>query len=99
MPLESLTCKKMYSAPRLNKLTPEQAQLLLLGHATCGDQGAKDLLDVIYPAFEPQGNDDVLADLADGGSALMTPRMPSVIRRVFAAIGRTRDNFHRLVRG
>jgi len=55
MPLESQLCKKTYSAPRLNKLTPEQARLLLLGHATCGDQGAKDLLEVIYPAFQSEG--------------------------------------------
>ena len=41
--------RKTYSPPQLNKLTTEQARLLLIGHATCGDQGAKDLLDVLYP--------------------------------------------------
>jgi hypothetical protein len=49
MPLQSETRKKTYSPPKLNKLTPDQATLLLTGHATCGDQGAKDLLDVLYP--------------------------------------------------
>ncbi len=45
---DSQTELKPYSSPRLNKLTPEQAKLLL-GQATQGDQGAKDLQDVIFP--------------------------------------------------
>jgi hypothetical protein len=49
MPLDSRTRLKTYSPPKLNKLTPEQAKLLLIGHATVGDEGAKDLLDVLYP--------------------------------------------------
>jgi hypothetical protein len=99
MPVESQTCKKPYTAPKLNKVTLEQANLLLIGHATCGDRGAKDLLEVIYPAFQSEGNDDASADLGNGESAFITPRMPSLIRRIFAALGRTRDNFDRLVRG
>ncbi len=46
---DSQTELKPYSSPRLNKLTPEEAKLLLLGQATQGDQGAKDLLDVLFP--------------------------------------------------
>jgi len=38
-----------YESPRLTKLTPEQAKLKLLGHLSVGDQGAKDLLDVLFP--------------------------------------------------
>jgi hypothetical protein len=49
MPLNSKTSLKAYSPPRLNKLTPEEAKLLLIGHATQGNQGAKDLLDLVYP--------------------------------------------------
>jgi hypothetical protein len=45
---DSQTELKPYSSPRLNKLTPEQAKLLL-GQASQGDQGAKDLQDVIFP--------------------------------------------------
>ncbi len=45
---DSQTELKPYSSPRLNKLTTEQAKLLL-GQATQGDQGAKDLQDVISP--------------------------------------------------
>ena len=41
MPLQSETRKKTCSPPKLNKLTPEQANLILIGHASCGDQGAK----------------------------------------------------------
>lgn len=97
MPVESQTRKKPYTAPKLNKLTLEQANLLLIGHATCGNQGAKDLLQMIYPASERI--DDVPADVESGESASITPQMPSLIRRVLAAIGRTIDNFRRLVRG
>ena len=98
MPLESQICKKPYSAPKLNKLTPEQARLLLIGHATCGDRGAKDLLEVIYPAFQSEGNDDVPLDYESGESASIIPRMPSLIRRTFAALVQANVNFHRLLR-
>jgi hypothetical protein len=40
---------KKYQKPTLRKITPEQASLMLLGHASVGDQGAKDLLAVIFP--------------------------------------------------
>jgi hypothetical protein len=99
MPVEPQICKKPYTVPKLNKLTLEQANLLLIGHATCGNQGAKDLLEVIYPTFQSEGIDDVPADVESGESASITPKMPSLIRRVLAAIGRTIDNFRRLVRG
>ncbi len=46
---DSQTEPKTYSSPKRNKVTPEQAKLLLLGQATQGDQGAKDLLDVLFP--------------------------------------------------
>ncbi len=56
MPWQSETRKKTYSPPKLSKLTPDQANLILLGHASCGDQGAKDLLDALYPLLEPEGS-------------------------------------------
>jgi hypothetical protein len=99
MPLESQICQKTYSSPRLNKLTPEQARLLLIGRATCGDRGAKDLLEVIYPAFQSEGNDCVPAYVEDAESGLITPGKSSVIRRTFAVLARARDKFHRLIRG
>jgi hypothetical protein len=98
MPLESQICHKTYSSPTLNKLTPEQARLLLIGHASCGDQGAKDLLEVIYPAFQPEQNDDVSMSCADRNLPTLTPRMPSLIRRVFTTLVRMRDNFDRWLR-
>ena len=99
MPLESQIRTKTYSAPRLNKLTPEQARLLLLGHATCGDQGAKDLLEVIYPAFQSEGNDDAPPDFGDRESAAINPGMLGFIRSSFAVLVRAGGKFHRLVRG
>jgi hypothetical protein len=44
---------KRYQTPMLRKLTPEQASLILLGHASVGDQGAKDLLALIFPDEPP----------------------------------------------
>jgi len=40
---------KKYHNPTLRKITAEQASLMLLGHATVGDQGAKDLLAIVFP--------------------------------------------------
>ncbi len=40
---------KVYSSPTLNKRTPEQAKVWLVEQATQGDQGAKDLLSVLFP--------------------------------------------------
>lgn len=39
----------VYHPPRVTRLTPEQAKLKLLGHLSVGDQGAKDLLDLLFP--------------------------------------------------
>ncbi len=98
MPLQSETRQKTYSPPKLNKLTPEQAKLLLLGHAGCGDQGAKDLLDVLYPAAEHDGKHDVPAYFEEGKPAQIKPRTSRLIRRAVTALESTRENFHRFVR-
>jgi hypothetical protein len=39
--------KKPYVKPTVTKLTDEQAKLKLLGLASTGDQGAKDLLEML----------------------------------------------------
>jgi len=41
--------RKPYEPPKLQKLTPEQAKLLLIGRASVGDQDATELLELIYP--------------------------------------------------
>jgi hypothetical protein len=38
-----------YEKPTLTKLTPEQAKLKLLGHASKGDKGAQELLELMFP--------------------------------------------------
>jgi len=45
----SETSKKEYQAPIVRRLSSEQAKLLLLGHASIGDQGAKDLMNLVFP--------------------------------------------------
>ena len=39
-----------YERPMLRKLTPEQGTLLALGYAMQGDQGAKELLEQLFPS-------------------------------------------------
>ena len=41
--------RKSYEPPILRKLTREQAILFLVGHAYIGDQGAKELMDRLFP--------------------------------------------------
>jgi len=47
---EAAKARKPYVKPSATKLTHEQAKLKLLRHATMGDQGAKDLLEMMFPA-------------------------------------------------
>lgn len=46
--------RKPYGKPTVTKLTPEQAKLKLLGHASMGEQGAKDLLKMMFPEVPPK---------------------------------------------
>jgi hypothetical protein len=46
---EAAKTKKPYIKPTAANLTHEQAKLKLLGHASTGDQGAKDLLEMMFP--------------------------------------------------
>jgi hypothetical protein len=41
--------QKCYEKPEFRKLTPEQARLLLVGYASIGDQGASDLMELVFP--------------------------------------------------
>ncbi len=40
---------RQYEPPQLNRLTPEQAKLKLLGSLSVGNEGARDLLDLVFP--------------------------------------------------
>jgi len=41
--------RKPHRKPTAIKLVPEQAKLKLLGYASMGDEGAKDLLEMMFP--------------------------------------------------
>jgi hypothetical protein len=41
--------RQPYEKPTATKLTPEQAKPKLLAHAMIGDEGVKELLDLIVP--------------------------------------------------
>ena len=45
--------RKTYTSPKLNKLTPKEAHLLLESQAAQGDEAAKDLLDLLFPTKMP----------------------------------------------
>ena len=47
--IPQMAAHKKYEKPAIRKLTPEQGKLLLIGHASLGDQGAKDLLELMFP--------------------------------------------------
>lgn len=99
MPLPSEARKKTYTPPRLNKLTPEQANLILLGHASCGDQGAKDLLDVLYPPRERDARPGVGAHLDQEKRGQSMSGRSRLIHRALTALQSTREDFRRLIRG
>lgn len=41
--------RKSYERPQLRRPTSDQAILFLTGHAYIGDQGARDLLELLFP--------------------------------------------------
>ncbi len=98
---DSQTELKTYSSPRLNELTPEQAKLLLLGQATQGDQGAKDLLDVIFqdPNSDEQKVSPYLGEKPGGLVTRNTPRASRLIIRALMIPQAVRESFMRFVRG
>jgi hypothetical protein len=49
-PFSETTAPRKYQKPALRQITPEQATLLLIGHATIGDQGAKEFMEVVFLA-------------------------------------------------
>jgi len=97
---DSQTELKPYSSPRLNKLTPEQAKLLL-GQATQGDQGAKDLQDVIFP--DPNSNEQQVSPcLGERPGGIVTRNTPKASRLLIRALmipQSVRRSFMRFVRG
>jgi|SRR5579863_9222871 len=98
MPLQSETRKKTYTSPRLNKLTPEQASLVLIGHASCGDQGANDLLALLCPPSE-RGSHSGCSNSEDENPVQAKPAPSGVIHRALTALQSTREDFRRFVRG
>jgi hypothetical protein len=48
--------RKPYEKPTATRLTPEQAKLKLLRHASTGDEGARDLLEMMSPEVPTQNS-------------------------------------------
>jgi hypothetical protein len=49
MLLHAETSPNTYSSPKLKKLTAEQAKPFLVQHANRGNQGAQNLLELLFP--------------------------------------------------
>ena len=98
MSLQSEARKKTYSPPKLNK-PPEQAQLILTGHSTCGGQGATNLLGVLYPSPEPERNHNVCANFEDEQPAQVEPETSRLMRRALTVLQSSREDFHWFARG
>jgi hypothetical protein len=49
-PFSETAAPRKYQKPALRQITPEQATLFLIGHATIGDQGAKEFMEVVFLA-------------------------------------------------
>jgi hypothetical protein len=47
-PFSETTAPRKYQKPALRQITPEQATLFLIGHATIGDQSAKEFMEVVF---------------------------------------------------
>ena len=89
---------KTYSSPRLNKLAPEQTILLLTGKAMQGDQGAKDLLDVLFPS--PHEHEKVSPRIeGEKPGGFVTENPSGASRLFFRVITPIRERFQRFVRG
>jgi hypothetical protein len=50
--LSETDCRKGYDPLVLRKLNPEQATLFLVGHAYAGHEGAREMLELLFP--EPE---------------------------------------------
>ncbi len=96
---DSKTALKTYSSPTLKSLTPEQAKLLLLGQASQGDQGAKDLLDVLFPDHSRAMFSPSKGKRPGGAMTRNTSRASRLILRASMIREAVRQSFLRLVRG
>ena len=68
---------KVYLKPALRKITPEQASLLLIGHASVGAQGARHLLEVVFPDPSLQSWGSVPGRAAGASSSEVYGRCPA----------------------
>lgn len=87
-----------YASPTLKTLTPEQAKLWLLGHASQGHEGAKELLEVLFPdSNEYERASPRIKREREGGFLPKYPRTSLLfLRRLTSDFN---ENLLRLIRG
>ena len=97
---ESAIARKTYVSPTLNKLTPEQAMLVLTGHASQGDLGARELLGILFPDSH---EGETVRTIFDCDAVRLDTRVDSGIRRPILRIvefwGGLKARFHLCFRG
>jgi hypothetical protein len=57
--------KRAYSPPAMTRLTGEQATLFLVSHAMGGDDGARDLLELLFPGRKPGSGSAIIRGLEE----------------------------------
>lgn len=90
---------KSYSSPTLNRLTAEQAKLLLIGQATQDDQGARDLLDVLFPNPNEHETVSPRIEKPEGFVTQNPSRHSRLFFHAVVVLESVRQSFYRLVRG
>src|SRR5258708_3546888 len=108
MQLSSDTSRKTYYPPKLNRLTAEQAKLILLGHASIGHRGATAVLSFLYQAPQAVKQQELFSSppraTSSGSPTRDTSRISlSVLRSLIRSVLRSREfvreSFWRAIRG
>ena len=55
---------RKYQKPAMRQITPQQATLFLIGHSTIGDQGAKELMELVFLAGSTPPRNSVPSEAA-----------------------------------
>jgi len=69
-PFSETAGSRKYQKPSMRQITPEQATLFLIGHATVGHQGAKEFMEAVFLAHSAPRRES-----APGEAAFIPPQV------------------------
>ena len=86
---------KSYSSPRINNLTPQQAKALFIAHANTGDQGIRDVMDMLFP--DPNNCEKVSSRIeGEKTEGLATKNLSRASRFFMSALMFIKGKYHSL---